>query len=111
MVTLDQFQKFGRDGMEAAMRSLSVMSGGVQSAATETADFTKRSFEQSAQAAQRLMSARTLDVAVQVQTDYVRKSYEGLVAQTAKMGELATTVAKDAAAPLEGLLSRRAPAA
>ena len=111
MMTFDMMQKFGRDGMEAAMRSIGALSTGAQAAATETADFAKRALEQSSQATERLLGARSLDAVIHIQGEFVRKSYEGVVAQTSKMGELATSVAKDAAAPLEGLFAKATPTA
>ena len=111
MISYDTVQKFGRDGMEAALRSFGAVSNGVQTAAVESADFAKRSFEQGSQAAERLMGARTIDAVAQVQGDFLRSSYEGLVAQTSRRGELATTVAREAAAPIETLFSQAAKAA
>lgn len=111
MMTLDTIQKLGRDGMEATMRSMSALSSGAQAAATETADFAKRSVEHGTKATERLLGARSLEAVMQIQGEYLRASYEGVVAQGAKMGELATTVAKDAAAPLEGLFAKAAPTA
>lgn len=108
MMSYDTVQKFGRDGMEAALRSFGAVQNGVQTAAVESAEFAKRSFEQGGQAAERLMGARTLDGVAQVQRDFLRASYEGLVAQTSRMGELATSVAKEAAAPIESLFSQAA---
>ena len=102
----DTFQKFGRDGMDAALRSFGAVSSGAQSAAIEAADFAKRSYEQSAQAAQQLMSARTIDAAVQIQGEFVRGSLETLVAQAAKMGQLAGDTARSAFAPVEALVAK-----
>lgn len=111
MMTFDMMQKFGRDGLDAAMRSMGAMSTGAQAAAAETADFAKRALEQGSQATERLLGARSLDAVMQIQGEYVRKSYEGAVAQTARMGEIATSAAKGAAAPLEGLFAKSAPTA
>ncbi len=104
MINFDSLTKLNRDGAEAALKSFSVLSTGAQTVTSESVDYVKRSFEASQKAAEQLFGAKTLDVALQIQGDYLRSSYEGFVAQTAKMGQLAVSVAKDAAAPLESLV-------
>ena len=108
MMSYENFQSFGRDGVEAAMRSFGAVSNGVQTVASESAEFAKRSLEQSTQTVEKLLGARTFDVAAQIQGDYLRSSYENLVAQASRIGELTTTVAKEVAAPIEGLFSKAA---
>ena len=103
MMNFDMFQTLGRDGADATLRSFGAVSTGLQAAAAESADFAKRSFEQGTSAAQRLFGARSVDAAVQIQGEYLRTAYDDVVAQTGRMGDLAATLAKDVAAPLEGL--------
>lgn len=106
MMQLDNVQKLGKDSVEAAMKSFGAVGRGVQSAALEAAEFAKRSVEQTAATAEKLVGARTLESVLQIQGEYVRSSYEGLVSQATKMGELATNTAKEAFAPVEGLVAK-----
>ncbi|TDR93987.1 phasin family protein [Enterovirga rhinocerotis] len=106
MVNLDSFTKLSREGADAALKSFTALSTGAQAVTSESVDYVKRSFEAGQKASEQLLGAKTLDVAMQIQGDYLRSSYEGLVAQTAKMGQLAVSVAKDAAAPLETLMAK-----
>src|SRR3569833_1470497 len=98
MINFDSVSKLSRDGADAAMRSFGALSTGAQTAATENVDYIKRSFEASQKAAEALLGAKSIEVAMQLQGDYLRSSYDGLVAQTAKMGQLAVNVAKVASA-------------
>ena len=41
---------------------------------------------------------------MEVQTEYAKSAYEGLVAQATKMGELYTDLAKEAYKPFEGMV-------
>ena len=84
----DQFQKFGQDNMDAAIKTLGAVSKGAQAIAVETADYAKKSFEQSTATFEKLVGAETLDKAIEIQTDYLKSAYEGFVAQSTKMGEL-----------------------
>ena len=104
MITIDSFTKISKGGAEAAMKSLGAVSNGAQAVATESADFAKKSFEEGQKVAEQLLAAKTFEAVVQIQGDYVRASYEGFVAQTSKIGQLAVNTAKEAAAPFEGLL-------
>ena len=107
---LENIQNFGKDNVDAALKSFGAVSKGAQALAVETADYAKKSFEQGTAALEKLIGVKTLDKAIEIQTDYVKASYEGFVAQSSKIGELATNTAKEAVKPYEGLLAKQAPA-
>jgi len=92
--------------VDAELRSFGAVSTGVQNVAAETVTYAKRSFEQGSHAAERLMAARTLDTAVQIQGENLRTTYEGLVAQVTKVDELASVTAKAAFAPMGSLVPK-----
>lgn len=101
-------QKMGKENVEAAMASFGAVSKGAQSAAAEVADFAKRSFEQGSATVEKLAGVRTLDKAVEIQTEYLKSSYESLVAQASKFGALYANVAREAYAPVESMFARPA---
>jgi hypothetical protein len=107
MMQFDNVQKLGKDNMDAAVKSLGAISKGAQTVAAEVADFAKRSFEQGTSTIEKLVGVRTLDKAIEIQTDYVRSSYESLVTQASKLGELYTNTAKEALAPIETLVAKQ----
>lgn len=111
MIQFDNIQKQGKDGIDAVMKSLSAVTRGAQAAAAEASDFAKRGVEQTTAATEKLAGVRTLDRVLEIQGEYVRTGYESLVGQAAKMGELAANTAKEAFAPMEGLVAKRGPAA
>lgn len=102
----DNFPSFGKDNMDAAMKSFGVLSKGVQAAAVEAADYAKRSFEQGSATVEKLAGARSFDRAVEIQVEYARGAYEGFVSQASKMGELATATVREAFAPVEGIYAK-----
>ena len=57
-----------------------------------------------------LLGAKSLEKAIEIQTDYVKTAYEGFVAQSSKLGELYTDLAKETYKPLEGMIAKVAPA-
>jgi len=98
---IDEMQQFGKDNMDATMKSFGVLSKSMQAIAVEVADYSKKVFEQGTAATEKLIGAKSLDKAVEVQSDYVKASYEGLVAEATKLGELYTALAKEAYKPFE----------
>lgn len=103
---LEDFQKLNKDGMDSAMKTLGSYSKGMQAIAVEIADYSKKSFEDSSAALEKLMGAKTLDKAVEVQSEYVKSAYEGMVSQMTKIGEMYVDLAKDAYKPFESALGK-----
>jgi len=106
MNQFDNIQKLGKNNVDAAVKAMSAVSLGAQSIAVETADYAKKSFEQSTAMLEKLVGARTLDKAIEIQTDFAKTAYEGFVAQATKMSELYANLAKEAMKPVEGLVSQ-----
>ena len=98
----DTVQKVGQDGMNRAVQSFSAVSRGWQALASETAGFSKQSLEQGAAHVEKLMGARSFDVAVQAQTDFVKQSYERAAGQATRFGELYLDLITQAVKPFEG---------
>jgi hypothetical protein len=107
-MTTDPMQKFGKEGMDMAMASFGAWSKNGQAIATELADYSRKSFEASAAALEKLTSAKTIDKAMEVQNEYLKSSYQDFVAQSAKLSELYSALAKDAFKPFEGILNQAA---
>ena len=106
---IDAVQKFGKDSFNATVKAFDVASTGTKVIAVETADYAKKSFEQSAATFQKLLGVRSLDQAIEIQTDYVKSAYEGFFAQSIKTGELYTKLAQDSLAPFNALRSAAQP--
>ena len=106
----EDIQKFGKDDVDTCMKQFGSVSKGWQAIATEFADYSKKSFEDGSAALEKLFGAKSLEKAIEVQSEYAKTSYEGFVAQATKLGELYTDLAKETYKPYEGLLSKVAPA-
>jgi hypothetical protein len=106
----EDMQKFGKDNVDTCMKQFGSVSKGWQAIATEFADYSKKSFEDGSAALEKLFGAKSLEKAIEVQSEYAKTTYEGFVAQATKLGELYTDLAKETYKPYEGLLSKVAPA-
>ena len=98
-------QKFSNDSIEATSQSLSAIAKGAQAIAIEAAQYTRTSFEQGTAALEKLVGARSLDKAIEVQSEYLKSAYDSFVAQSTKTRELYVNLAQDAFKPYEGLLA------
>jgi hypothetical protein len=105
-MTSDPMQKFGKEGMDMALASFGAWSKNAQAIATELADYSRKSFEGSAAAMEKLMSAKSVEKAMEVQNEYLRSAYEDFVAQSTKLTELYSELAKEAYKPFEGILKQ-----
>jgi hypothetical protein len=102
----ETFQKLSKDNVDVALKSFGAVSKGWQAIAVEFADYSKKSFEQSTSALEKLIGAKSLEKAIEVQTDYFKTAYEGFVAEATKIGELYADVAKEAYKPFEGAFGK-----
>ena len=100
----EDVQKIGKDNVDVAVKSAGAVSAGCQAIATEAADYTKKSLEAGSSAFEKLIAAKSLDKAVEVQSEYVREAYECYVGQMTKVGEIVSDMAKNAYKPYEGFL-------
>ena len=78
-----------------------------QAIAVEFANCSKRSLEDHTAATEKLMGAKTVEKAFEVQTEYVKTTYEGFVAHATKIGELYANLAKELYKPIEGVIGRK----
>lgn len=107
----EDMQKLGKNAVEVAVESLGTASKGAQTIAAETAAYARKSFEQGTSAMESLLGARSLERAVEVQSQYAKLAYEGMVAQSAKINEIFADVTKQSFKPVEDLFAKARPAA
>ena len=93
---IEDMQQFGKDNMDATMKSFGSLSKSMQAIAVEVADYSKKMFENSTAATE-----KPLEKAVEVQSDYVKSSYESFVAEATKLGELYADLAREVYKPFE----------
>ena len=109
-MTTEDMHKFGKDSMDMAMNSFGALSKSMQAIAVEVTDYSKKVFEQGTVATEKLIGAKSLEKAFEVQSDYVRSAYESFVAESTKLGELYADLAKEAYKPFENQFGKLAAA-
>ncbi len=104
----EDVQKLSKDNMDATMKSFGALSKASQTIAAELVDYSKKSFEDSTKVMEKLLGAKSLDKAIEIQTDYAKTAYEGFVAQATKIGELYADFAKETYKPFEAYVAQTA---
>ena len=79
----EEFQKVGKDGFDAAVRSFGEMNKGFQAIAAEVTDYSKKAFQDSTRA------------------------YDTYVAEMSKLGDVYVGLAKDAYKPVEAAFNKK----
>jgi hypothetical protein len=102
----EDFQKLGKDNLDTCMKQFGTVSKGWQAIATEFADYSKKSFEEGSAHLEKLFGAKSLEKAIELQSDYLKTSYEGFVAEATKISELYTEIAKESYKPFEGIIAK-----
>lgn len=98
--SFEDFQKFSRDQLEALTIASTTWSKGMQDIATESTDYSKKTFAAGTAMFEKLLGARSVESAIQIQTEFAKQAYEGFVSQATRVSELYTRVASDALKPV-----------
>ena len=105
-MTTDEMNKLGKDSMDVAMNSFGAWTKSGQAIVAEVVDYSKKTIEGSAAAWEKLMGAKSLEKAMQVQGEYLKSSYEDFVAEATKLSELYTDLAKETYKPFESAVAK-----
>ena len=95
------FQKLGQSNMDNAMKMFGDWNKGWQAIAAEMSDYSKRAFEDGTATFEKLLSAKSLEQAFEIQTTYAKRAYDEYMHQMTKLGAMYTSLAKDAYRPVE----------
>ena len=111
MVKVEDIQQYGKEHFETVVASATTLQNGCQAIASAYGDYTKKSFGDTKSLVEKLSSVKSLDKALEVQTEYAKSAYETLVAESQKIAGLYTDLAKQTFKPYEGLIAKFVPAA
>jgi hypothetical protein len=104
--TFDDAGRYGKEFLDSGLESFTAVARDAQAISSEASDYAKKVFETGAAAAQKLVSAKSIEKAVEIQTAYVKQAYEGFVAEASRISELYADMAKDAYKPFEAIVAK-----
>jgi phasin family protein len=111
MVKVEDIQQYGKEHLETVVASATTLQNGIQTIATAYGDYTKKSFEDTKSYVEKLSGVKSLDKAIEVQTEFAKSAYETFVAESQKIAGLYTDLAKQTFKPFEGMVAKFVPAA
>lgn len=111
MVNVEDFQQYGKEHLETVVASAATLQTGFQAIASAYGDYTKKSFEDTKSFVEKLSGVKSLDKAIEAQTEFAKSAYETFVAESQKIAGLYSDLAKQTFKPLEGMVAKYTPAA
>jgi phasin family protein len=104
MIKAEDIQQYGKEHLATLQTSF-------QAIASAYGDYTKKSFEDTKSFVEKLSGVKSMDKAIELQTDFAKSAYESFVAESQKIAGLYTDLAKQTFKPLEGMAAKFSPAA
>jgi hypothetical protein len=93
-------QKFNKPQLESAALTSQSFVKGLQAIAAETTDYSKKSLESGSAFLEKLFGVKSLEPAIQLQSEYAKTAYADFITQATKIGELYSNLAKEAFKPI-----------
>ena len=111
MFKVEDFQNYGKEQYENAVASATTVQSGLSAIAAAYGDYSKKSYEDTKSFVEKLSSVKSLDKALEAQSEYAKTAYETFVADSQKIAGLYGDLAKQAFKPMEGIVAKFAPGA
>jgi len=102
----EDLQQVSKENADIAMKSMGACSKSAQAIAAEIASYSKKSFDESTAVIEKLFGVKSLEKAIEVQTEYAKTAYEGFVAEATKISEMYADLAKESYKPFEAMVAK-----
>jgi hypothetical protein len=102
-------QQNGQEQIDTATASANILPGGFQAIATAYGDYTTKSFEDTKSFVEKMSAVRSLDKAIEVQTEFAKTAYETFVTEAQKIGALYSDLARQSYKPFDGFVATMTP--
>lgn len=103
--SFEEFQKFSKQQLEAVNAATATVTKSLQEIAAESSDYSKKAFAASSAVVEKLLGARSVESAIQIQSEFAKSAYEGFIAQASKINEIYVKLASEAFKPVETALA------
>jgi len=101
----DTFVAFSKDTAEAVIKSANATGKGIETINGEVFAYARKSLEESIAATKAILSSKTVDEAIALQSEFSKSAFEAYVDELAKFGDLTLAITKSAATPLQARAS------
>ena len=110
MFKFDDANIYGKDAMDTLLKSYSAATKGFQAIASETAEYSKKAYEANVAHMEALMSVRSVEAAIELNTSFAKTAVEGYLSELNKLGELYSDIAKQTYEPAKAAATKAADA-
>ena len=101
-LSFEEFADLSRENFAALTKSNLALAEGWNAMTEELLGYARTTLASASQTATALLTARTLDEVIQLNSELARASVESLLQQSSKLSEMGVTCANEALAPLGG---------
>jgi hypothetical protein len=106
MFKFDDANIYGKDTMDTLLKSYSAATKGFQAIAAETAEYSKKAYEANVAHMEALMSVRSVEAAIELNTSFAKSAVEGYLSELNKLGEMYSDIAKQTYEPAKTAASK-----
>ena len=99
--SFEDFAGVGRETFDAFVKASTIATSGYGAIGQEWFDYSRQAMEQSAAAAKAMVGAKSVQDFVELQSDWAKRAFEGYVAETTKISEMAVKTTNEAVAPIQ----------
>jgi hypothetical protein len=110
MLNFEDTNRKSKEAMDTVLRSCSETAKGLQAIATETTEYSKKSFQDAVSHLETLSGARSFETVFELQSGYVKSAYESFIAEATKLTEMYSDIAKTAYKPYDAPVAAAAKA-
>lgn len=107
----DEFAAASKENVDAFVEAMSASQKGLEAINTEALTYSKQAMEESVAAAKAAFGAKTVQELIELNTEYTKAAFDAYLGAATKIGELWTSAAKDASAPLSARVNATVEAA
>lgn len=99
--TYDDVVSFSKANVDAAVLAGTKLATGLEEVSKEVFGYTSKSLETALETAKAVAGCKTAAEVLQLQQTAAKSSWDGFVAETTKLTEMGTVIAKSAAEPIQ----------
>jgi hypothetical protein len=96
----ENLEDFGREAFAAVVQSQAAVARGLEALSAELAGLALSGIDTAARTATDMLAVKTLSNAIEVNAAFTRSSFDALVGSSAKLSQLGTRLAAEAAQPI-----------
>lgn len=106
MFKFDDNNLYGKEAVDSVLKSYSAAAKGFQAIASETADYSKKAYEANVAHLEQMMSVKSFEAAIELNTSFAKSAVEGYLAELNKLGELYSDIAKQTYVPAQAAATK-----